>query len=444
MAINTPLSDRNLVIYEIYVRNHGPNGTFADVEADLERICSLGVDAIWFMPIHPIGKLNKKGEMGCPYSIADYEEVNPEYGSKADFKNLVNRAHQLGLKVIIDVVYNHTAHDSRLVGEHPEWFHRDANGLLVTTVPDWSDVIDLKYGPKALETYLIEVLKQWVLLGVDGFRCDVASLVPLRMWLRARREVAGVKKDVIWLAESVHLGFVEQRRRQGLTALSDAELYQAFDMEYDYDIWPIWQAAVLGKTRVRQYLQMLRLQSGMYPENYLKMRCVENHDRTRIMALAPSFEQALAWTAFSAFLPGPFLIYAGQESAVKKTPTLFDRDPIDWENYSLMPFLKTLSGLKKHECQEKGLFTILRDEPCIQACWNAGEKSLYGVFNVSAGKCSLIVAVPDGVYVNLLNGEEVRVKKGKCKCPSSAWVIVASPLGAVHPMYSKLIDFHVP
>jgi hypothetical protein len=441
MAIDTPESFRSLVIYEVYVRDHGLNGTFKDVEMDLERIRALGVDVVWFMPIHPIGKLNKKGGLGCPYSIADYEDVNPEYGSKADFIQLIEHAHQLGLKVMIDVVYNHTAHDSKLVREHPEWFHRDANGKPVTTVPDWSDVIDLNYVDKRLEDYLVKVLKGWVELGVDGFRCDVASLVPLRLWERARREAAKVKKGVIWLAESVNLGFVEFRRKNGLSAASDSELYQAFDITYDYDIWPIWRAAVLGKTRLRNYLQMLRFQSGMYPGNYLKLRCVENHDQPRIMTLASSYSQALAWTAFSAFLPGPFLIYAGQESAATVWPTLFDRDPINWNQYALTPFLKSLTGLKKHICQKEGVFNILQDEPYIQAVWNHAGKSLYGAFNVSGYEGKAAVLLADGIYTNLLNGNGVKINHGKMLAPETACIFEMDAEIVGPNFYSKLIDF---
>ena len=145
MASNTPLNHRNLVLYEIYVRQHGSNGTFADVEADLERIRSLGVDVIWFMPVHPIGKVARKGTLGSPYSIANYREINPEYGTKEDFARLIAKAHALGLKVLIDVVYNHTAHDSVLVKEHPDWYHQDETGRPMTTVPAWSDIIEVKY-----------------------------------------------------------------------------------------------------------------------------------------------------------------------------------------------------------------------------------------------------------------------------------------------------------
>ena len=292
MAIDTPSSFRNLVIYSIYVRNHGPNGTFADVERDLPRIKNLGVDVIWFMPIHPIGQLNKKGSLGCPYSIQDYRGVNPEYGTREDFARLIQKAHDLGLKVMIDVVYNHTSHDSVLVQEHPEYFHQDASGRPVTTVPEWSDVIDLKHPNPDLTEYLIETLQGWVEFGVDGFRCDVASIIPQSFWLEARQAVAQVKPGVIWLAEAVHAGFVGHRRASGLTGLSDSEVYAAFDLTYDYDIWPIWQLAVQGKIPARRYVEMLRFQDCIYPANFIKMRCVENHDQARIMRIAPSQKQA--------------------------------------------------------------------------------------------------------------------------------------------------------
>ena len=148
----------NLVIYEVFVRNHGPNGTFADVDADLERIQALGTDIVWFMPIHPIGATARKGSQGSPYSIASYRAVNPAYGTREDFARVIGRIHTLGMRVMIDVVYNHTARDSRLVADHPEFFHQDDAGRPITTVPDWSDVIDLRHGDPALTEELISTL----------------------------------------------------------------------------------------------------------------------------------------------------------------------------------------------------------------------------------------------------------------------------------------------
>ncbi|HZU86791.1 MAG TPA: alpha-amylase family glycosyl hydrolase [Anaerolineaceae bacterium] len=456
MAKDTPKRYNNLVIYEVYVRNHGPHGTFADVEADLERIQSMGTDVVWFMPIHPIGQLNKKGSLGCPYSISDYREVNPEYGTKADFARLIDKAHKLGMKVMIDVVYNHTAHDSVLVKEHPDFFHQDAHGNPITTVPDWSDVIDLKHTSQALSDYLIETLKGWAKFGVDGFRCDVASLLPGEFWVRAREEVAKVKPGVIWLAESVHASFVEFRRAVGLFAISDSEVYAGFDLTYAYDIWTIFQAAVTGKVPTSRYLEALRFQNAIYPANYVKMRCAENHDQLRIMDIAPSREQALAWTAFEAFNRGAFLIYGGQESAAKHTPSLFDIDKVIWGSYELQEFLTKLAKLKKDPALLDGEFVILEAAPAIQAAWMqlkpnpaaprkpvTVEGGLYGIFNVERKSGTVETRLPDGTYTDLLNGGTVEVKHGKAALPATACILRFSGEIDPRPFYTELLDFFI-
>jgi glycosidase len=441
VALDTPHHCRNLVLYEVYVRNHGPNGTFTDVEADLPRIRSMGVDVVWFMPIHPIGKRERKGRLGSPYSIADYRAVNPEYGTMRDWRSLVARAHDLGLEVMIDVVYNHTAHDSVLVRDHPDWFHQDEQGIPVTTVPAWSDVIDLVHPNAGLSAYLIESLQYWAEQGVDGFRCDVASLLPRAFWTEARRKVAKVKDDVLWLAESVHAAFVAERRAAGLSGLSDGELNSAFDMTYDYDIWPIWQAAVRGDAPVSRYLEMLRFQDCIYPTNYVKLRCVENHDNPRIMALARSECQALAWTAFAAFNKGAFLIYAGQESGVERTPSLFETDKIAWKDYPLQPFLTTLTGLKKDPAQKEGQFVLVAAEPAIQAAWHSGRGGLYGVFNVSASEQAVDVALPDGEYEDLLGGGALDVRGGRVALPFSAAIVRYEHEAVPPPLFSVLLDY---
>ena len=140
------------------------------------------------MPIHPIGELNKKGSLGCPYSIMDYLQINPEYGTEANLSELIEAVHALGLKLIINVVYHHTSHDSVLIDEHPEWYRLDALGRPYASVPEWSDIIDLKFVDRELWTYLIDCLCHWARLGVDGFRCDVASFLPLQFWIEAREK----------------------------------------------------------------------------------------------------------------------------------------------------------------------------------------------------------------------------------------------------------------
>ena len=431
----------NLVIYEIFVRNHGPHGTFADVDADLERIRALGTDIVWFMPIHPIGAIARKGSQGSPYSIADYRAVNPAYGTREDFGRLVDRIHALGMRVMIDVVYNHTAHDSRLVVDRPESFHQDATGRPVTTVPDWSDVIDLRHGDPALTEELISTLEGWVDLGVDGFRCDVASLVPAAFWRQATARIEARRPGVIWLAENIYATWVGWRRAQGLSAWTDSELYAAgFDLTYDYDIWPMFQGAVRGEVPVAQYLEMIRFQACIYPAGHVKMRCVENHDQPRIQWLAAEPDRARAWTAFAAFQPGAFLIYAGQEAGTDHVPTLFEHDPVDWAGYPLQGFLARLGALKKVPALVGGAFHILAAEPAIQAAWLSPEGNLYGVFAVTGATGALPVQLPDGDYLDLMSDSQVAVRGGTMAPRAGAAILRVPTTLTVTPVPSDLLD----
>jgi hypothetical protein len=250
-----------------------------------------------------------------------------------------------------------------------------------------------------------------------------------------------VKPGVIWLAESVHASLVGSRRLNGLTGLSDSELYTAFDIMYDYDIWPIWQLAVQGKVPVRRYVEMLRYQDCIFPVTYVKMRCVENHDQARIMRIAPTKNQAIAWTAFEAFNKGPFLIYGGEESGTKHTPSLFDIDKIDWSDYSMQPTLSRLARLKKDPAQVHGKFVVIQADPAIQAVWEYPENHLYGIFNTSGKSGYIMVSLPDGTYRDLLNDGQVTVRGGKMLLPDAAMIVRCADTMLLRPAYSELLDY---
>ena len=199
MADDTSAVLQEQVIYSVYVRAHTEEGTFLSIIPDLDRIRALGADWIWFLPIHPIGEKGKKGSLGCPYANRDYRTTNPVYGSMEEFRFLCDEIHRRGMKVMIDVVYNHTSPDAVLLGEHPDFYYRDAAGKVGNKIGDWADVIDLDYRNRALWDYQIESLRFWASV-VDGFRCDVASFVPLDFWRAARRAVAEVNPGCVWLS----------------------------------------------------------------------------------------------------------------------------------------------------------------------------------------------------------------------------------------------------
>lgn len=223
-------------IYQVFVRNHTPQGNFKSLVSDLVRIKALGVDIIYLLPIHQIGLKARKGSYGSPYSIKDYHSISSDLGTLDDFILLLEEAHKLDLKVMLDIVFHHTSRDAIYIKSHPDWYIYK-NGQLANKVGDWSDICDLEIKNEELQEYLIDILVYWTRLGVDGFRCDVASLVPISFWKKAKEAVVSVNPNSIWLAESIEIEFRDYIRSIGEVAEDDETLYQAFDILYDYDIF---------------------------------------------------------------------------------------------------------------------------------------------------------------------------------------------------------------
>ena len=416
MAENTEKTWRNQVIYSIFVRNHTQEGTFEGVRRDLPRIRELGADVIWLLPVHPIGEKARKGVLGSPYAIRDYRGVNPEYGTLDDFRRLVDEAHRLGMKCIIDVVYNHTSPDSVLAEEHPEWFYHKEDGAFGNRVGDWSDIIDLDYKNRGLWAYQIETLKYWASM-VDGFRCDVAPLVPLGFWREARAAVESVRPGCLWLAETVDPGFIAQLRAEGFGCLSDCQTYEAFDICYDYDIYHVFRDYLDGTVPLARYAEAVNRQEVTYPANYSKLRFLENHDQARAAFLVPDWPSLLNWTAFSFFQKGTGFIYAGQEAGCAHLPNLFYKDPVDWTGPDRSEQFRRLCALKKHPLMTDSAYTVQAlPGDVLYAVHRKGNRRLAGVFSVRGAKALVRVDVPDGWYENLFDGGRVEVKDGRVSC----------------------------
>jgi cyclomaltodextrinase / maltogenic alpha-amylase / neopullulanase len=321
----------NANIYEVNTRQFTKEGTFNAFREHLPRLRNMGVDILWFMPITPIGEVNRKGTLGSYYSVKNYREVNPEFGTMEDFKALVAEAHELGMYVILDWVANHTAWDNYLVYDKPEWFTRDEEGNMISP-EDWTDVVDLNYDVPEVWDYMIDALKFWVeVANVDGYRCDVAFMVPTEFWNRARRELDAIK-PVFMLAEA-----------------EEPEHHEfAFDMSYGWAMHHVMNDVAAGKKNANHLDSMILVNQNQFPPEAILMHFTSNHDENSWAAteFTRLGDGVLTFAVLKATIPGMPLIYTGQEAANKKMLEFFEKDEIDWTEIPYEDFYRELLTLK--------------------------------------------------------------------------------------------------
>ena len=350
----------NEIVYQIFVRNYSLEGTFQKVKEDLPRIKDLGVDIIYLTPIHPIGELNRKGTYGSPYSISNYFDITKDYGTLDDFKSLIDSIHELGMKIIIDMVFNHTSYDNVLVGTHPEYYFYK-NGKLGNRVGEWSDIADLDTTRYDTREYLLSVLKYWIKQGVDGFRFDVASMIPLEFFKKAREELG---TDIIFIGESIDPGFASYLRSIDDAPTYDKDMFPTFDSLYNYSWFMSFIAYIKGEiSTTDKFINDFNNDNKELKKNGIRLNCLENHDNERIANLVnlDKLEQLL--DLFS-HLKGQLFIYAGQEYGIKHKPELFEKDPIVWKKdekiFSL--YKKAIETKKKQPQIDYQLIEKLNDK----------------------------------------------------------------------------------
>ena len=338
----------NEVIYQIFVRNYSVEGTFKKVEEDLPRIKELGVDIIYLMPINEIGVKNRKGTYGSPYASKDYFSISKDLGTLKDLKSLIKKTHKLKMKIIVDMVFNHTAPDSVLFEEHPEFYFKK-NGKPGNRVGDWSDIIDLDTFREDTQDYLISVLEYWKNVGFDGYRFDVASMIDLKLFKKARERLGN---EIIFLAESIDDDFAKYVEKCGIHPTPDNELFPIFDCCYNYSWYrPLERYLKNRDGGIGEIIDNINRDFQYMPKSYLRCNCIENHDCERIASLTQDEEELIRLTKLSYYLKGCSFIYAGQEYGISKKPDLFAKDPIDWsdKNIKIFELHKTLIEEKHDE-----------------------------------------------------------------------------------------------
>ena len=394
---------KNSTIYEVNIRQFSKEGTFKSFQQHLPRLKELGVDILWLMPINPIGKLNRKGTLGSYYSVKDYVDINPEFGTKEDFKTLVDEIHNHGMHVIIDWVANHTAWDNKWVKTNPEFYTKDSSGNFVPPVPDWSDVIDLNYDNKELWKEMISALKYWVSeFDIDGYRCDVAGMVPIEFWNEVRTELDKIK-PVFMLAE-----------------WDTPEMHKfAFDMTYDWDLHKIFNGVYAKERNSSDIIKHILNDQKKYPDYAYRMQFTSNHDEnswngTEYERLGKAAE---VFAVLTYVIPGMPLIYNGQEIGFNKRLEFFEKDSIIWKENKFEKLYKNLNELKEKNKAlwagiESGSVDFINNNNDILIIRRSKEnKEVIGFFNLTEKETEANTRLEkaSGVYISFNNDQQIEL-----------------------------------
>ena len=400
------------VLYELNIRQFTSEGTFNAAIERLPFLRSIGIDAIWLMPIYPIGLEGRKGSLGSYYSISDYKGVNPEFGTAEDFRAFVSAAHAMGIKILLDWVANHTARDARWISERPaDWYERDEQG--VAKVPwDWTDTAKLNYANHDVWLGEIDAMRYWVEeFGVDGFRCDMAMLVPIEFWQEASEELHKIKSDIFMLAE----------------AEEDNLFDRAFNMSYQWNVHHIMVDIAKGARRVWDLRNAIHSERQRYPREAMRMSFTSNHDENSWSGSEQSrFGASLeVMTALTFLMPSTMpLIYTGQEVGYDHSFEFFERDAIPAEVYRenrTTELYRRLIALNHKEraldAGERGGDMIEIDnnaKDCmITLVREAGDSRVVAILNLSPYTihADFNTGIYAGTYRDALSGERVELSE---------------------------------
>jgi len=364
-AVTPPAWLQGAVIYEIFPRAFSSQGTLAGITEQLDALRQLGVNVLWLMPVSPTGNEKRLGRLGSPYSIRDYYAIDPDLGTKADLMALVQAAHQRKMRVILDMVPDHTSWDSVMMA-HPNFYQHDAAGKIISP-HGWSDVAGLNYDDPALRRYMDDMFLYWLkTFHVDGFRCDAAGMVPTSFWDELRPQIKRENPDALLLAEA-----------------SKPELMQhAFDLDYAWPLLATFSKVIDEGAPATAIRDTLETQNAIFPQGTQHMLISDDHDEPRAV-VRHGERGALAAASLTFTLPGVPLLYNGMEvgdATQSGGSQLFDKVDVDWTNASLFPyvpfFFHALIELRKnspalqhgaivwlHNSEEQHVVTFLRRTP---------------------------------------------------------------------------------
>jgi len=399
----------NTNIYEVNIRQYTKEGSFKAFGKELPRLKDMGVKTLWFMPITPIAQKNKKGVLGSYYAASDYISINPEFGTLDDFRILVKDAHELGFKVIIDWVANHTGWDHKWTTEHPDYYKKDPATGDFQIASGMDDIIELNFHNQELVKAMIGAMKFWIEeCDIDGFRCDLAFWVELEFWKEARKELDAVK-PLFWLGE--------------LDPIEHPEYMGTFDAAYTWT-WMHKTEDFYKKNLSLHVLDTVLKEYDAIGDSSMRTWFTSNHDENSWNGseYEKYGDMAKALAVFSCTWNGIPLIYSGQELPNLKRLKFFEKDAIEWrENCELHDFYKTLLNLhtnnpalragdpgtkteKLTPSDNQHIFAFLRKD---------GEQQVLVILNFSCTSASFLLDSINGKFRDVFSFKEMEFSNKK-------------------------------
>ena len=341
------------VLYEANIRQYSVEGSFNAFAEDLPKLKKMGVKIIWLMPINPISTTKSKGPLGSYYAVSNYTKVNPEFGTLKDFKSLVNKAHQLGMYVILDWVPGHTGWDHVWIKENSDYYLKNRKGEIIDPIDfrtgksfGWTDVADLNYKNMQMREALRKAMVYWVEeTNIDGYRIDQAYAVPEEFYNKTFAILKRIK-PLFLLAETdiYHPG--------GL------DLVKKFDASYDWPGHHLSKKVAQGQKNALNYSRHIERTIKRYGPENIVVNFVSNHDENSWNGtIEESYgKAAYAFMALNYTIPGMPLVYSGQEYDLNKRLHFFEKDSFPKVSGKTMEFLQQLGALKNnHKALTSGL-----------------------------------------------------------------------------------------
>ena len=343
---NSPDWVRDAVIYQINTRVFTHEGTFQAVESHLQRIKDLGVDVLWLMPIFPISEKNRKTEpentreaFGSPYAASDFLKIHPAFGDENDLHYLVKSIHNLGMKVVLDFVPNHTGWDGDWIENHPNWFLQK-DGVIQPVTSDqgeiWADIAQLDLTNNEMREAWMKVHEYWLReFDFDGFREDCAWGIPTDYWKELRERLDKIKPVFMLAEDEVH---------------GREQFEVCFESNYGWGTHHFMKKIAEGAPATTLYTHTEDIKKRLGTHGW-QMNFTQNHDENTWNGTESELfgDGADCFTALTFVIEGMPLIYNGQEVSLSKRLNFFHDDEIDWSGVSREDFFKKLIDLKHNE-----------------------------------------------------------------------------------------------